>query len=29
MNPVAVNMHCLAARRASAQFTEAGVEYGY
>jgi fumarate hydratase subunit alpha/L(+)-tartrate dehydratase alpha subunit len=29
MNPVAVNMQCHSARRASAQFTEAGVEYGY
>jgi fumarate hydratase subunit alpha/L(+)-tartrate dehydratase alpha subunit len=29
MNPVAVNMQCHSARRASAVFTEAGVEYGY
>jgi fumarate hydratase subunit alpha/L(+)-tartrate dehydratase alpha subunit len=29
MNPVAVNMQCHSARRASALFTEAGVEYGY
>jgi tartrate/fumarate subfamily iron-sulfur-dependent hydro-lyase alpha chain len=29
MNPVAVNMQCHSARRASANFTPAGVEYGY
>ncbi|HLX28713.1 MAG TPA: fumarate hydratase [Casimicrobiaceae bacterium] len=29
MNPVAVNMQCHSARRASALLTEAGVEYGY
>jgi len=29
MNPVAVNMQCHSARRASAVLTEAGVEYGY
>jgi fumarate hydratase subunit alpha/L(+)-tartrate dehydratase alpha subunit len=29
MNPVAVNMQCQSARRASALVTEAGVEYGY
>ena len=29
MNPVAVNMQCHSARRASAQFTEAGIAYGY
>jgi fumarate hydratase subunit alpha/L(+)-tartrate dehydratase alpha subunit len=29
MNPVAVNMQCHSARRASAVFTEAGVAYGY
>jgi fumarate hydratase subunit alpha len=29
MNPVAVNMQCHSARRASALVTEAGVEYGY
>jgi len=29
MNPVAVNMQCHSARRASALFTEAGVAYGY
>ncbi|MCC6870677.1 MAG: fumarate hydratase [Burkholderiales bacterium] len=29
MNPVAVNMQCHSARRASATFTPAGVEYGY
>src|SRR5258705_203672 len=28
MNPVAVNMQCHSARRASASFTPAGVEYG-
>ena len=28
MNPVAVNMQCHSARRASARFTPAGVEYG-
>ena len=29
MNPVAVNMQCHSARRASATFTPAGVSYGY
>jgi fumarate hydratase subunit alpha len=29
MNPVAVNMQCHSARRASAHFTEAGIAYGY
>jgi fumarate hydratase subunit alpha len=29
MNPVAVNMQCHSARRASARFTETGVAYGY
>ena len=29
MNPVAVNMQCHSARRASAVFTPAGVEYGF
>jgi len=29
MNPVAVNMQCHSARRASASFTPAGVEYGF
>jgi fumarate hydratase subunit alpha/L(+)-tartrate dehydratase alpha subunit len=29
MNPVAVNMQCHSARRASATFTETGVAYGY
>ena len=29
MNPVAVNMQCHSARRASALFTEAGIAYGY
>ena len=29
MNPVAVNMQCHSARRASACFTPAGVEYGF
>jgi fumarate hydratase subunit alpha/L(+)-tartrate dehydratase alpha subunit len=29
MNPVAVNMQCHSARRASAWFTETGVAYGY
>ena len=29
MNPVAVNMQCHSARRASAAFTETGVAYGY
>jgi len=29
MNPVAVNMQCHSARRASATFTRAGVEYGF
>ena len=29
MNPVAVNMQCHSARRASAAFTPAGVEFGY
>jgi fumarate hydratase subunit alpha len=29
MNPVAVNMQCHSARRASATFTPAGVEYGF
>jgi fumarate hydratase subunit alpha/L(+)-tartrate dehydratase alpha subunit len=29
MNPVAVNMQCHSARRASAHFTETGVTYGY
>jgi len=29
MNPVAVNMQCHSARRASAAFTPAGVSYGY
>jgi fumarate hydratase subunit alpha/L(+)-tartrate dehydratase alpha subunit len=29
MNPVAVNMQCHSARRASAAFTPAGVAYGY
>jgi fumarate hydratase subunit alpha/L(+)-tartrate dehydratase alpha subunit len=29
MNPVAVNMQCHSARRASAHFTEAGVAYGF
>jgi tartrate/fumarate subfamily iron-sulfur-dependent hydro-lyase alpha chain len=29
MNPVAVNMQCHSARRASATFTPEGVEYGY
>jgi fumarate hydratase subunit alpha/L(+)-tartrate dehydratase alpha subunit len=29
MNPVAVNMQCHSARRASALFTETGVVYGY
>jgi fumarate hydratase subunit alpha len=29
MNPVAVNMQCHSARRASASFTAAGIEYGF
>ncbi len=29
MNPVAVNMQCHSARRASARFTPDGIEYGY
>jgi tartrate dehydratase alpha subunit/fumarate hydratase class I-like protein len=29
MNPVAVNMQCHSARRASAVFTAAGVAYGF
>ena len=29
MNPVAVNMQCHSARRATAAFTPAGVEYGF
>ena len=29
MNPVAVNMQCHSARRASATFTRSGVEYGF
>ncbi|HET7729210.1 MAG TPA: fumarate hydratase [Usitatibacter sp.] len=29
MNPVAVNMQCHSARRASARFTASGVEYGF
>ena len=29
MNPVAVNMQCHSARRASARFTPKGIEYGY
>jgi fumarate hydratase subunit alpha len=29
MNPVAVNMQCHSARRASALLSEAGIEYGY
>jgi tartrate/fumarate subfamily iron-sulfur-dependent hydro-lyase alpha chain len=29
MNPVAVNMQCHSARRASASFTLSGIEYGY
>ena len=29
MNPIAVNMQCHSARRASASFTPAGVSYGY
>ena len=29
MNPVAVNMQCHSARRASATFTETGIAYGY
>jgi fumarate hydratase subunit alpha/L(+)-tartrate dehydratase alpha subunit len=29
MNPVAVNMQCHSARRASARFTPAGLEYGF
>jgi len=29
MNPVAVNMQCHSARRASASFTPKGIEYGY
>jgi len=29
MNPVAVNMQCHSARRASALFTETGIAYGY
>ena len=29
MNPVAVNMQCHSARRASASFTRAGIEYGF
>jgi len=29
MNPVAVNMQCHSARRASASFTPGGVEYGF
>jgi tartrate/fumarate subfamily iron-sulfur-dependent hydro-lyase alpha chain len=29
MNPVAVNMQCHSARRASATFTSKGIEYGY
>ncbi|HET6264235.1 MAG TPA: fumarate hydratase [Usitatibacter sp.] len=29
MNPVAVNMQCHSARRASAAFTPAGIEYGF
>jgi hypothetical protein len=29
LNPVAVNMQCHSARRASASFTPAGVEYGF
>jgi fumarate hydratase subunit alpha len=29
MNPVAVNMQCHSARRASARLTPAGVEYGF
>ena len=29
MNPVAVNMQCHSARRASAHFSETGIAYGY
>jgi len=29
MNPVAVNMQCHSARRATAAFTPGGVEYGF
>jgi fumarate hydratase subunit alpha/L(+)-tartrate dehydratase alpha subunit len=29
MNPVAVNMQCHSARRASAVISAAGVEYGF
>ena len=29
MNPVAVNMQCHSARRASATFTPAGIEFGF
>jgi len=29
MNPVAVNMQCHSARRASATFTPQGVAYGF
>lgn len=29
MNPIAVNMQCHSARRASARLTAAGIEYGY
>jgi fumarate hydratase subunit alpha/L(+)-tartrate dehydratase alpha subunit len=29
MNPVAVNMQCHSARRASASFTRSGIEYGF
>jgi fumarate hydratase subunit alpha/L(+)-tartrate dehydratase alpha subunit len=29
MNPVAVNMQCHAARRASATFTPKGMTYGF
>ena len=29
MNPVAVNMQCHSARRASATFTPAGITYGF
>jgi fumarate hydratase subunit alpha/L(+)-tartrate dehydratase alpha subunit len=29
MNPVAVNMQCHSARRASATITDAGVTYGF
>jgi tartrate dehydratase alpha subunit/fumarate hydratase class I-like protein len=29
MNPVAVNMQCHSARRASAEFSADGIHYGY